>query len=466
MEQALTEQRGVDIMKTIILPALLLFALIALPIVAVAQDGGARAHYEAGLKAMEKRDFKTAFVELEKAMDIDEDYEDVFEQWEVAMELADWNDTVEGEVDAMDLVRLGEFYQKLGRFDEEREVYQEAIDLDDNCSEAHGHLALANYGVPGGNLVTVIKETIRFLQTSPYREALKPALLDFEVFGMVRIAKSELRPVFRKAGRFRKSDPLKSAALLEEAAAGEDMLPAFRTILLTEAGKARMRKGDREGAKKSFAAAVTYSKTSYTIDALLGLAAIETRAGDLDAALGHLRTAVGVGSVACNLIAGQKMKAFKPLFESDRTKAEMMKLVNVLLGDEPIRQMIKDACKKASAEGKEVLLQWYGPYCPFVMAMEERLVRPEVRKLIDENFVFVRMDQGSVSRGMMRGASLDAEYGNVMESCGVPSFFVLHEDGSIRTLQKDIPFMAESERAYVMDNIIEWLEGVVAEREK
>jgi hypothetical protein len=365
----------------------------------------------------------------------------------------------------MDLVRLGEVYQKLGLFDKEREIYGEAITIDDACAEAHGHLALANYGVPGGDMDTAIKETIRFLETSPHKEALKPVLADFLVYGLVRIAKSELAPVFKQAGAFRKSDPLKAAAVLVEAAAGEAMPGAFKTILLTEAGKLRLKQGDSSGAKQAFAAAAGCSKTFYTIDALLGLAAIATRAGQLDVALAHLRDAVGIGSAACNLIAAQKTKAFAPLFEADATRAEMMKLVDVRHGDEPIRQMIRDACRKAAAEGKQVLLQWYGPYCPFVMAMEERLVRPDVKQYIDEHFVFIRMDQGEVGDGILRGASLDAEYGNVMESCGVPSFFVLEEDGSTLTLQKDIPFMAESKRCYDADSILEWLQEVVAERE-
>jgi tetratricopeptide (TPR) repeat protein len=452
-------------MKTLIIPALLLFALIVLPIAAVAQDGDAAAHYDAGMKAMAARDFETAHAELEKAMDIDEDYKDVFEQWEIALELADWQETVEGEVKAMDLVRLGEAYQKIGRFADERATYEEAIAKDDNCAEAHGHLALANYGVKGGSLTVVIKETIRFLETSPNQEALKPVLDDFMVYGMVRIARGELRPVFNQAKAVRKADPLKAAAILEAAAADEQTIDVFKTVLLTEAGKMRMKKGDLAGAKKAFTAAVGYEDIAKKIEALLGLAAIETKAGNLDAAVGHLRAAVAVGSVACNLIAVQKTKAFKPLFAADSTKAEMAKLVDVNFGDEPIRKMIEEACAKAKAEGKEVLLQWYGPYCPFVMAMEDRLVRPEVKKIIDENFVFIRMDQGDLSKGMMRGATLDEKYGNVMESAGVPSFFVLNEDGSIRTLQKDIPFMSESKRAYELDSIVEWLNEVVAERE-
>ncbi len=452
-------------MKTLILPALLLFALIVLPIAAVAEDGDAAAHYDAGMKAMGTRDFKTALAELEKAMDLNEDYQDVFEQWEIALELADWQDTVEGEIKAMDLVRLGEAYQKISRFDNERAAYAEAIALDESCAEAHGHLALANYGVPGGSLVVVMKETVRFLETSPNHEALQPALDDFLIYGMVRIAKAELRSVFKQAGAVRKADPLKAAAILEKAAASDDMLDTFKTILYTEAGKIRMSKRDMKGAKQAFTTAAGYSDTSKKIEALLGLAAIEVKAGNLDAAIGHLRAAVKVGSVACNMIAGQKLKAFKPLFEADSTKAEMAKLADVHIGDEPIRKMITEACARARAEGKEVLLQWYGPYCPFVMAMEERLVRPEVKKIIDEHFVFIRMDQGDLSRGTMRGATVDEEYGNVMESAGVPSFFVLHDDGSIRTLQKDIPFMAESARCYEADSIIEWLQEVISERE-
>jgi thioredoxin family protein len=228
-----------------------------------------------------------------------------------------------------------------------------------------------------------------------------------------------------------------------------------------------MSKGDVEGARKDFAKATEYSKTIYTIEAWLGLAAIDVRAGKLEPALESLRSAVGLGSIACNMIAAQKVKAFAPLFnaDNDAIKKEMEKLTDPREGDAPIRAEIAAACAKAKAEGKEVLLEWYGPYCPFVMAMQERLARPEVASLIDENFILVRMNQGDVDKGIMRGATLDEEYGNVMESCGVPSFFVLKEDGSIRTVQKDIPLMSEDQRGYDVEAIVTWLTEVVAERE-
>jgi len=449
-------------MKLPIAIVVCLFAatLLALPVLAA--EGDAAAHYAAGRKAEEAGDFKTAFHEYEKVMDIDEEYEDVFARWEAAMELADWRDAIEGEPTADDLVIAGEIYLKFDRTEEERRCYEKAIALDPKCSAAHGHLALSHYG-GGGDMTVVMKETLKFLETSPYREKLGGAIAGFEVFGLLRIVGTELGDVLKKAGTLRKGGKLiEAAALLEKTAEGE-MPDAYRTLLLTEAGKMRVGKRDYAGAKKTLTAATTHAACKSTSDAHIALASIALVEGDEQLALEHLRAAVKEGSDACRTIAKYRNKAFAKLFNSsdEAVRAEAERLADPRTGDEPIRAEIQAALARAKEEGKLVLLEWYGPYCPYVMAMEEKLARPEVQAIIEENYIHVRMNQGAGHRGL----TLDEEYGGVMQEHGVPCFFVLSPDGEILETQKDAPLMKNPDeefsnsriRAYDVDEIISFL---------
>ena len=139
----------------------------------------------------------------------------------------------------------------------------------------------------------------------------------------------------------------------------------------------------------------------------------------------------------------------------------MERLADPQTGDEPIRAKIKAALDRAKEEGKLVLLEWYGPYCPYVMAMEEKLARPEVQEVIEESYILVRMDQGA----MHRGITLDEEYGDVMQEHGVPCFFVLSPSGEILETQKDAPLMEHPDeefsnsriRAYSVEEIVSFL---------
>jgi hypothetical protein len=87
------------------------------------------------------------------------------------------------------------------------------------------------------------------------------------------------------------------------------------------------------------------------------------------------------------------------------------------------------------------------------MAMEERLADPEIRAVLEKRFVHYRVDLGSHHRGM----AIDREYGGVFDEHGVPSFFVLEPDGSIRAIQKDVELMAPSGRGYDRGRILDWL---------
>ena len=93
--------------------SLLLAVLLAAP--ALAQDADVKALYEAGRKAEAARDFKTALENYDKIMDIDEEYEDVFERWDACQPLVEWQEALEGKPTAADLVRLGELFLVPGR---------------------------------------------------------------------------------------------------------------------------------------------------------------------------------------------------------------------------------------------------------------------------------------------------------------------------------------------------------------
>ncbi len=416
----------------------------------------AAAHYRAGRKAEAARDFKTALAEYDEVLDLDEDYEDAFERWDACQKLAEWQESLEGrKPGAADLVRLGEVYYGLNRFEDERKCYEDALRLDPNLSEAHGHLALWYY-TRGGKIADVVRETLRFLETSPYREHLGRAIADFKVYGVLRtLGRPALADVLTRYRKAYGKDRRAAAGILEEAAGRKDIPDAFRTWLYARAGRTRMAGGDLEGARRDFRECLKHVACASTLQARLGLAALDVREGKLAAALENLRAAVAEGSAACKSIAAQREKAFRPLFESDdpAVREEMKRLSDPVRGDDPIRERIKAACARAAKEGKLVLLEAYGPYCPSVMAMEETLAHPEVRAVISEKYVLVRLDYGAHHRGM----SVDAQYGDLFQTFGVPCFLVLDPDGDIVSIEKDAALYRVENRCYDPARLAKWL---------
>ncbi len=440
----------------ILLPLLATALLLAAP--ARAEGDDAAALYAAGLKAEEAKDFKAAVEAYGKVLDLDENYDDAFERWEYCGKLAEWQDGLAGEPTAADLVRLGEVWLDCGNVEKEREAYEEALAKDPSCAEAHGHLALSHYAGGNGSLEVVIRETVKFLEVSPQKEHLKRALDDFNVFGKLRILKAVIGKDLEAAAAARKGGDLAKAADVLKAAAAQEVPDAYRTLLLTEAGKLLLGAGDDAGARASFTSALSHAACASTIDARLGLAALDVKAGALPAALEHLQAAVKEGSKACADIAEQKEKAFAPLFaaEDAAIREAAAALTSPEKADEPIREEIRKAVEKANAEKKAVLLYWYGPYCPYVMAMEERLARPEIREMLAKKFVVVRIDYGSHHRAM----TVDAEYGDVFKAFGVPSFMVLNSEGRIHEIARDTELMGAPHRCYDPEKILEFLTRV------
>jgi tetratricopeptide (TPR) repeat protein len=418
-------------------------------------------HYAAAQAAEKARSFQAALDAYEKVLDVDPDYQQALDRWEVCQKLAEWQVSLKkSPATAQDLVRLGEIYAGFDRFDEERHAYRDAIALDDRCADAHGHLAMSNYTSPGGSMVTVVQEIRRLLETSPNRARLDRALADWAVYGELRILRHVMKDDLARAQQANQAGRPKEAAEILEAAAKKDGPDVYRTSLLTQAGALRLRAGDRDGAYKAFRQALLHVRCLHTIHAHLGLAELNLEVDRTDAALDHLRQAVAEGSLASRLIEAGKNGTYRKLFESAKPeiREEMKRLADPRTADAPIRASIQEALARATREKKTVLLEWYGPYCPYVMSLEERLAHPRIQKLLDAHFVLVRMNQGSVHRG----DTLDEEYGQVMRKYGVPCFFVLNPDGTIHVAQSDADLMSAPNRSFGVEEIATWLEKMAA----
>jgi tetratricopeptide (TPR) repeat protein len=447
-------------MRTAALVSLVLLGLVPLTLAIRAGEDDAKTHYDAARAAEKVRHFKAALAEYEKALAIDEDHEDLFERWEVCEALVDWEEALDGDPGPADLIRLGEVYSQFGRHEDEKASYEAAVALDPQCAEAHGHLAILYYTgrIRGRGTFDAIRATTRFLNTSPNRALLARARADFAIYGELRVFEKVMAEELAASKQAKAAGkPLAAAAILE-GAVKKDMPDAYRTRLLAGAGWIRVRAEDGAGARAAFMLALKHVECVHTITARFGLAALDVSAGKHAEALTHLGAAVKVGSGACDGIERLKATSLKPLFESEdpAVRAEMERLTDMEAADEPVRAGIRAACEKAGREGKLVLLHWYGPYCPFVMAMEERLAHPEIRKLIAEKFVHLRVDHGAHHRAM----TLDREYGNVFNVHGVPSFYVLYPDGSIHSIQKDTSLMGPARCSYSVEAIIDWLEPI------
>lgn len=435
-----------------LLPLLCLLVSASAP--ALAADDAA-ALYEKGRAAEAARDFRAAVDAYGRVLDLDEENDDAFVRWDYCQRLAEWQDALEGPPTAADLVVLGEVFLELGRSDDERKCYEDAIGLDAACADAHGHLALWNYTTRGGSFDVVYRETLEFLCLSPNRARLAGAIADFEMYGALRNLPSLLGTVATVVRQYEdEGKPEYAAVLLEET--GRAGPEGLRHWCWYQAGRYFRQANDAFLARTILGRLLTETAGPIRQLAHLTLAEMDVAEGRLRSALGHLSAAVAEGSGACARIEKGRDGAFAPLFAStDPAVCDALgRLTDPEIADAPIRAAIRAAGERAEREGKRVLLHWYGPYCPFVMAMEERLADPRIRRAIDEHYVYVRMDQGSMHRGL----SLDAEYGNVMARLGVPSFFVLDPDGSIVDAKKDIGLFGARSRAYSIDRILDFLE--------
>ncbi|MEN8151479.1 MAG: thioredoxin family protein, partial [Planctomycetota bacterium] len=297
---------------------------------------------------------------------------------------------------------------------------------------------------------------MKFLEPSPYAAELADAIADFRLYGGMRNIKALIGEAGLAAAKAARAKKYADAITLYRKEAGRpDVEPAVKMFCMLEAGKAASRAKDLDAARAAFAEAAVGKPCRERMMALVFLGMIETRSGNLAKAMEHLEAAVAEGSAACGLIAGQKGKSLKALFtaedESIRSAAEA--LTDATAADAPIAKRIAEAKAKAAKEGKKVILFWYGPYCPYVMAMRERLAHPEVKALLEKHFVLVTVDQGAPHRL----AHLDEEYGEVMSCFGVPCFLVLKGDDASPDVRTDSGLMGAEGRTYSVELIVEWL---------
>jgi len=239
-------------MRSIVTLSLTLSLL--LPFSAFAEDDPAP-HYEAGVKAEAARKFKEAVEHYDKVLDIDEDYKDAFDRWDACQALVAWEEELKGKAPkAPDLVKLGELYLGMGRFDDELKCYEEALAMDAGLTDAHGHIALWHYasGHSKVGFPAVYEETLKYLETSPYKAELAGAIADFEVYGALRNLGALLGDDARAAYRAgREKEYAEAARLYLKEADREGLAAGAKLYCLAQAAIALDRAGDGEAAKKA-----------------------------------------------------------------------------------------------------------------------------------------------------------------------------------------------------------------------
>jgi thiol-disulfide isomerase/thioredoxin len=114
---------------------------------------------------------------------------------------------------------------------------------------------------------------------------------------------------------------------------------------------------------------------------------------------------------------------------------------------------IASAINKASAEKKNILLDFGGDWCGDCQALDIYMHRPESIKILDANFILVHINVGHID------ANLDvAEKYGIPLNKGVPALAVLDSHGKLLYSQKNGEF--ESMRRMDPDSVhrflIEW----------
>lgn len=115
------------------------------------------------------------------------------------------------------------------------------------------------------------------------------------------------------------------------------------------------------------------------------------------------------------------------------------------------RQAIADALQQASAGKKRVLLVFGANWCPDCHALDYRLNQPEIKPLVDRNFVVVPIDVGEVKP---LNEDLARRY-DVPRKRGIPAIAVLDSKGKLLFSQQHGEF--SSARNLPPEKIIEFL---------
>jgi thioredoxin-related protein len=86
---------------------------------------------------------------------------------------------------------------------------------------------------------------------------------------------------------------------------------------------------------------------------------------------------------------------------------------------------IQAAIHEAQRTGKRVLVDVGGDWCPYCQQMDQFLrTRPDLRKILDDNFITVRVFYSSADKN----EKVLSHYPKVE---GIPHFFVLDKDGTL-----------------------------------
>lgn len=202
--------------------------------------------YEAARKFAEAIEHYDKFMEIGK---------DAFDHWDTYQALVGWEEELEGEPTANDLVRLGKLYLEMSHYDDDKKCYEDALALDANCNDTHGHLEL--WHTPRGSPRSAFgftarpSGTWRRARTAQISKTRSPTT---RVDGALRNLWHAARGGRRNAGKLSSAKQHTEAARLYlKEAAREDLSPGTKLYCLAYAGQAMTRAGDTEGAWIAFA---------------------------------------------------------------------------------------------------------------------------------------------------------------------------------------------------------------------
>lgn len=115
------------------------------------------------------------------------------------------------------------------------------------------------------------------------------------------------------------------------------------------------------------------------------------------------------------------------------------------------RQAIAEAIRRAASEKKRVLLVFGANWCPDCHALDYRFNQPEIKPVVDKNYIVVPIDVGEVKP---LNEDLAKEY-QVPRDRGIPAIAVLDQNGKLLFSQQHGEF--SSARSLPPEKITEFL---------
>jgi len=119
----------------------------------------------------------------------------------------------------------------------------------------------------------------------------------------------------------------------------------------------------------------------------------------------------------------------------------------------PAEKNIQDAVTKAKADGKHVLIQVGGNWCPWCLKLEKFFsTTPEVKKQLDENYILLFVNYSKENKNLKVLQSLDYP-----QRFGFPVLIVL--DGTGKRLHTQNTVYLEKDKGYSEKEVLSFLKS-------